>query len=120
MLLTPTLLSHHLLVTGGIYHVVVTFHTINPNLGTMFATVNGISAGFYDTWKNAPPDHYPVGKSITGNLDRLRIFASVWGDNVAVRNLTVTGTLIPEPTTTTLAVVGYAVVLGALRRCRSK
>lgn len=102
--------------TGGIYHVVVTFHAISPNLGTMFATVNGVSTGFYDTWKNGPPDHYPVGKSITGNLDRLRIFAYVAGENVQIRNLTVTGTLIPEPATLTLATVGYAAALTVFRR----
>jgi hypothetical protein len=77
--------------TGGLYDVVVTFHAIDADLGTMFATVNGVKTGFYDTWKNAPPDYYPVGKSISGDLTQLRVYASVWGQNVKVYNLTVTG-----------------------------
>jgi hypothetical protein len=77
--------------TGGIYEVVVTFHAISPTQGTMFATVNGVQTGFYDSWRNDAPHHYPVGKSISGDLRNLLAFASVWGENVKVYDLTVTG-----------------------------
>jgi hypothetical protein len=77
--------------TGGVYDVVVTYHAIDANLGTMFATVNGVQTGFYDAWKNAQPDYYPVGKSISGDLTRLRVLASIWGQNVKVYNLTASG-----------------------------
>jgi len=79
--------------TGGVYNVVVTYHAIDSSQGTMFATVNGIQTGFYDTWKNAQPDYYPVGKSISGDLTHLLVFASVLGQSVKVYNLTVTGCL---------------------------
>jgi hypothetical protein len=77
--------------TGGIYDVVVSYHAIDPTSGTMFATVNGVQTGFYDTWRNDAPHHYPVGKSIGGDLTKLLVFASVWGQNVKVYDLTVTG-----------------------------
>jgi len=78
--------------TGGVYDVVVTFHAIDPTLGTMFATVNGIQTGFYETWRDdQPPDYYPVGKSVTGNLNNLRLFAWLKGQNVKVYDLTATG-----------------------------
>jgi hypothetical protein len=77
--------------TGGEYDVVVTFHAINPALGTMFATVNGIQTGIYETPKDDQPDYYPVGKSITGTLINLRLFASLSGQNVKVYDLTATG-----------------------------
>jgi hypothetical protein len=77
--------------TGGIYDVELTIHAVSDTLGTMFATVNGVQTGFYDSWKNAQPDHYPVGKSISGDLRSLRVFASVWGLNVNVLDLEVVG-----------------------------
>jgi hypothetical protein len=70
---------------------VVTFHAIDPTLGTMFATVNGIQTGFYETPKDDQPDYYPVGKSVTGDLNNLRLFAWLWGQNVQVYDLTATG-----------------------------
>jgi hypothetical protein len=77
--------------TGGVYDVVVTHHAISPTVGTMFATVNGIQTGFYETLKDDQPDYYPVGKSITGTLNNLRAFAWLRGQDVKVYNLTVTG-----------------------------
>ena len=79
--------------TGGIYEVAVNYHALTTSLnqGTMFATVNGVQTGFYDTWKDDQPDHYPVGKSISGNLSNLRGLASIWGENVNVYDLTFTG-----------------------------
>ena len=82
--------------TGGVYDVVITYHAINPTLGTMFATVNDLQTGFYVAWKNAQPDYYPVGKSITGDLTTLQVFASIWGLNVKVYDLTVTGYLLAQ------------------------
>jgi hypothetical protein len=78
--------------TGGVYEVMVTFHAIDGSLGTMFATVNGIQTGFYaSVWKNAQPEYFPVGKSISGDLTKLRVFASAWGQNVKVYSLMVSG-----------------------------
>lgn len=77
--------------TGGVYDVVLTIHSLDGALGTMFATVNGVQTGFYDAWKNAAPDYYPVGKTISGDLTVLTVFASVWGAGVEVYGLTVAG-----------------------------
>jgi hypothetical protein len=77
--------------TGGIYEVAVTFHAIDPIVGTMFATVNGVQTGFYETPKDDQPDYYPVGKSITGTLNNSRPFAWLFGQDVKVYDLTVTG-----------------------------
>lgn len=77
--------------TGGIYGVLVTYHAIAPASGTMFATVNGVQTGFYDTWVNGPPHHTPAGKSLSGDLTKLQVFASVWGNDVKLYDLTATG-----------------------------
>jgi hypothetical protein len=82
--------------TGGIYDVVITLHSIDDTTGTMFATVNGVETGFYDTWQDAQPHNYPVGKSITGDLKNLRVFASIWGENVVVNDLVATGEKVVE------------------------
>jgi hypothetical protein len=81
--------------TGGVYQVAITYHTINPRQAVMFATVNNIQAGFYaGVPKNAQPEYYPVGKTMTGSdLTMLRVFAIVWGLEVKVYELTVTGYL---------------------------
>ncbi len=58
---------------------------------TMFATVNGIRAGFYTAGpKNAQPEIYPAGKSITGDLGRLKVYADYWapGSNYGTIKLT--------------------------------
>ncbi|HEM61926.1 MAG TPA: hypothetical protein ENO24_06515 [Chloroflexi bacterium] len=82
--------------TGGVYDVVVTYHAINSGSGTMFATVNGVATGFYDSWVNGPPHHWPVGKSISGDLLHLRVYSSIWGQGVKVYDLEVTGCLQPS------------------------
>lgn len=77
--------------TGGIYNIVVTYHAISSNLGTMVAKVNGEFQGFYDVWTNGPPDRSPVGKSISGELTQLRVFAALSGENVRAYGVQVTG-----------------------------
>jgi len=85
--------------TSGIYDVVITYHAISSNLGTMFSTVNGIQTGFYTTgWQNAQPEYYPAGKSLTGDMTEMRPFARLsasddtYGD-VTLSNITITGYL---------------------------
>ena len=68
--------------TGGVYEVNLTFHAISPELGTLFATVNGVQSGFYIEWRNTQPDYFPVGMSFTGDLSNIKVFASLWGENV--------------------------------------
>lgn len=68
--------------TGGVYNIDLSFHAISPQLGTVFATVNGIQTGFYDQWQNGQPDYFPVGMSFSGDLSRVRVFASLWGQGV--------------------------------------
>ena len=83
--------------TGGTYEIVITYHAINPTLGTMFATVNGIQQGFI-AHTDAPPDYYPAGLSFTGDMTRMQVFAGLWAPDdtygdVIVSNLTVDGCL---------------------------
>jgi hypothetical protein len=78
--------------TYGKYDVVITFHAISPTLGTMFATVNGAQTGFYDAWvEDSAPDHYPAGKSISGDLSNARGFVFHPGQDVHITDLTVSG-----------------------------
>jgi len=74
--------------TGGIYRVVITYHAIDQNNGTMFATVNGVQAGCYECQDSGQPDYYPVGKSFSGDdLTAVRVFASPNG--ALIKGLTV-------------------------------
>jgi hypothetical protein len=79
--------------TSGVYNVAVTYHAVNPNLGTMFATINGVQQGFYTQtpYSGRPPDIYPAGKSIVGDLTSLRVYANVGPGAAEVSNLTATG-----------------------------
>ena len=76
--------------TGGIYDVVLTYHAIDATQGTLFATINGQAQGFYDSWWNGPPHHWPVGRSFYGNLTTLRAVANIVG-GMQVTNLQITG-----------------------------
>lgn len=79
--------------TGGIYIVDLVFHAIDNSTGTAFSTVNGIQTGFYDDWRDGKPEYYPVGMSFTGDLSTVKVFASVWGQDVKVRDIQASGCL---------------------------
>ena len=82
--------------TGGIYKVELRYHAISPNLGTVFSTVNGVQSGFYDVWENTAPDYFPAGMSFSGDLSHVRIFASLWGDNVELADIEASGCLASQ------------------------
>jgi hypothetical protein len=77
--------------TGGIYQVILTYHAISPDKGTVFATVNGVQSGFYNEWRNTQPDYFPVGMSFSGDLSRIKVFASMWGENVELSEIAAKG-----------------------------
>jgi len=93
--------NHQTYNTGGIYQIVIQYHEINANLGSMFATVNGIPTGFYlGGYHDGVPDYYPAGLSFKGDMARMQVFAgiiapdsgAVYGFTV-IHDLTVTGEL---------------------------
>jgi len=77
--------------TDGIYQVVLTYHAISPDLGTVFAAVNDVQSGFYVEWRNTRPDYFPVGMSFSGDLSRIKVFASLWGENVKLTDISASG-----------------------------
>ena len=77
--------------TGGVYQVKLIFHAISPELGTLFSTVNGVQSGFYIEWRNTQPDYFPVGMSFTGDLSKIKVFASLWGENVELVDIIASG-----------------------------
>jgi len=80
--------------TEGIYNIVVTYHALDANQGTMFATIKGIQQGLYvGGWKNAQPEFYPAGRSFTGDMTQMQVFygRGGGGGTVTVSDITVTG-----------------------------
>lgn len=82
--------------TGGKYEVSVTYHAFDANNGAMFATVNGIPTGFYAPWPEqvefvGEPRYVQAGKTITGDMTALQVFARRMGQNVSITDLTATG-----------------------------
>lgn len=105
--------------TGGIYHVVISYHAINTGLGSMFATINGIQTGFWTAgWKNAQPEIYPAGLSFKGDMSRMQVFTGIWAGgagygNVVVKQLTVTGELgVSNPLTPDFTYNPPVVIMG--------
>lgn len=83
--------------TPGLYDVVVTYHAVDANTATMFATVNGIQQGFY---VGGYPNNFTVaGKSFTSDsLDEMQPFYWVrfptWkGGTITLENISITGDL---------------------------
>jgi hypothetical protein len=79
--------------TEGIYDVKLDYHAVDDSQGTVFSTVNGIRTGFYNDWRDGIPEYYPVGMSFSGDLTNVKVFASVWGENVKVTDIQATGCL---------------------------
>ena len=84
--------------TGGVYQIVVDFHAIDTTQGTMFATVNGLQQGFFP---GLAGDIEAAGVSFTGDMTQMQAF---WGGlmadgtgTIALNDLTVTSTPVPEP-----------------------
>lgn len=91
--------------TNGKYWLSIVFHAVSPTEGTMFATINGLPQGFYLTQgpKLAPPDIYPAGRSISGNMTNVQVTA-ILGTfdggkfNARIKELDVLGCLtVPIP-----------------------
>ena len=82
--------------TGGIYEIVITYHAIDLNTGTMFATINGVQQGLYiGGWKNAQPEFYPAGRSFEGDMTKMQVFygRGKGGGTVLISDITVDGCL---------------------------
>lgn len=91
--------------TQGKYWLKIVFHAISPTQGTMFATINGLQQGFYTSAgpKLTPPNFYPAGRSITGDLTNVNVWAvlgTVDGGNYGawIKELDVVGCLARQVT----------------------
>ena len=82
--------------TGGIYDIEITYHAIDDDTGTMFATINGVQQGLYiGGWKDAQPEFYPAGRSFDGDMTQMQVFygRGGGGGTVGLSSITVTGCL---------------------------
>ena len=82
--------------TEGVYEITITYHAIDDNTGTMFATINGVQQGLYiGGWKDAQPEFYPAGRSFEGDMTQMQLFYGRGGGGgyVTVSDITVTGRL---------------------------
>jgi hypothetical protein len=81
--------------TPGIYDIEVTYHAVDADTATMFATVNGIQQGFYINGV----DYTPAGKSFdSSSLNAMQIFYwsrfPVWkAGDIGLLNISATGDL---------------------------
>jgi len=114
--------------TGGVYNIAISYHAINSGLGTMFATVNGLTTGFDTTGGDGfNIDTDPAGLSFTGDMAHMQVFTGAWwtggaGGSVAVSDIAADGTLStdnsPEPCTW-LLLAATGVFGGIARRKRA-
>jgi hypothetical protein len=82
--------------TVGVYEIVITYHAIDSNTATMFATINGVQQGLYEVgWKDDQPEFYPAGRSFQGNMTQMQVFfgRGGGGGTVTLSNLEVEGCL---------------------------
>ena len=84
--------------TQGVFEIVITYHAIDLNTGTMFATINGVvQQGLYiGGWKDAEPEFYPAGRSFDGDMTQMQVFfgRGGGGGTVAISDITVDGCLL--------------------------
>jgi hypothetical protein len=86
--------------TDGNYLIVIDFHAVDTDQGTMFATVNGLTQGFMPGLNG---DIDPAGAGFTGDMTRMQAFLGGLMDDgtgtIRVSDLTVVTSPIPEPAT---------------------
>ncbi|MBN2187742.1 MAG: hypothetical protein JW732_09915 [Dehalococcoidia bacterium] len=82
--------------TCGEYEIVINYHAIDNDNGTMFATINGVQQGLYvGGWKDAEPEFYPAGRSFEGDMTQMQVFygRGGGGGTVELSDITATGCL---------------------------
>lgn len=84
--------------TGGSYDIVINYHALSATSATMFATINGIQQGFWNTnpHATAQPDIYPAGLSFTGDMNQMHVM-----DWLLSNDSTKSGTAVFEDITAT-------------------
>ena len=110
--------------TGGTYDITIIYHAISPTLGSMIATINGNGSDTVYQEFLVSGNYYPGGLSFKGDMTQMQVFTGAWyttgaGGNVAVSNITVTGTRVPEPATMLLLGLGLMGVAGIRRKLKS-
>jgi hypothetical protein len=87
--ITPRTISGVNVDTNGIYHIKITYHAVDSNTATMFATINNESQGFYtqEYWDShmdpngivrEMPDVKPIGLSCHADTGHMRVFAGTY------------------------------------------
>ncbi len=82
--------------TSGVYEIAITYHAIDEDTATMFATINGVRQGLYiDGWEDAQPEFYPAGRSFDGDMTHMQVFygRGGGGGQVTISDITVMGCL---------------------------
>ncbi|MFH1648874.1 MAG: hypothetical protein ABIA11_04090 [Patescibacteria group bacterium] len=80
--------------TGGVYDIEIDYHAIDSEIGTMFATINGVPQGLYiGGWKDAQPKFYPAGRSFDGDMTQMQVFygRGGGGGTVEISDIKVSG-----------------------------
>jgi len=76
--------------TAGRYQVRITYTLLEPGLGAMMATINGVATGFFiGGWRNEAPDYLPAGLAFRADLTRLQVFAGLAGGPTGTAALSV-------------------------------
>jgi hypothetical protein len=104
--------------TGGTYDITIVYHAISPTMGSMIATINGNGIDTVNQELLVGGSYYAGGLSFKGDMTQMQVFTAAWwtdgaGGIVEVADITVTGTLVPEPATMSLLAIG---ALSLIRR----
>lgn len=89
--------------TGGFYDIDITYHAVDADTATMFATINGVQQGFYINGV----DFTPAGLSFTSDsLAAMEVFWGMhfpkpYGPAACITDITATGTRASGTTETT-------------------
>ena len=96
--------------TNGVYNILISLTATSPTSGTAYLKINGLDQGFETDGNWNTMELTPAGMTFTGDMANMQVFYGLYGygatHSIAFKNISVSGSVVPEPNTLILLAAG--------------